>query len=184
MARHGGTKANESDVNAGPLDTPLSKNGRKQIGFLARSIEDIKIRAVYCSPVFRAVETAKILAKPHHLKAKTVEDLTEARLKPQFVGKKGRKHILTDPEAFEETYEELQKRLVGAVEKIRKAEKGNVIVVSHGDPIEAFLNHFVQRTAGGKGFVLHPDTGSLSIIEYGTPKLVLFNYHRKLFANY
>jgi broad specificity phosphatase PhoE len=186
VARHGGTTANQSEINAGPLDTPLSKKGRKQIAYLAKELKKTKIAAVYSSPVFRAVETAKMLAKPHGLKVKTLEDLTEAKLKPRFVGKKGRKHILTDPEAFEETYEELQRRVVRALEKIRKGEKGNVLVVSHGNPIGSLLDYVTQRNLAGKNYyVLHPDTGSLSIIESADkPSVVLFNYHRKLFDNY
>jgi len=43
----------------------------------------VKVDAVYSSPVFRAVETARILARPHKVKVKTLEELTEAKLKPE-----------------------------------------------------------------------------------------------------
>jgi broad specificity phosphatase PhoE len=44
---------------------------------------------VYCSPALRAVETAKIMAEPHKLDVKTIEGLTEAKLKAEFVGREG-----------------------------------------------------------------------------------------------
>ncbi|MDA4118367.1 MAG: histidine phosphatase family protein, partial [Thaumarchaeota archaeon] len=128
----------------------------------------------------------KILAKPHGLKVEKLEDLTEAKLKPEFVGKVGRYHILTTPDAFTETYEELQDRVLMAVHTIRKGGKGNAIMVSHGDVIVSLLDSVVERKVGkSRDYVIHPDPGSLSIIELrGTPKLLLFNYRRKLLDNF
>jgi broad specificity phosphatase PhoE len=185
LVRHGDTKANEQGINAGPLDFPLSRRGKKSIRFLADELAKVKIDRVYASPVFRAQETAKILAKPHRLKVETLEDVTEAKLKSRLVGKKGREHILTDPDAFDETYEDLQARMVRAVEEIRATEGGNALLVSHGDPLSALLNHVVERTTGKSYYVLHPEAGSLSVIECGsTMQLLLFNYHRKPFSKY
>jgi len=170
-------------VNAGPLDYPLTEKGIKEIKYLAKTLSETKISAIYCSPVFRAVETAKILAEPHKLGVQTVEDLTEAKLKHEFVGKKGRKRILTSPESFDETYQELQDRIVRSINYIQKQASGYVIVVSHGDPITALLQYVVERKIGKNNYyVLHPDPGSLSIIDFTDRlELVLFNYHRKQF---
>jgi uncharacterized phosphatase len=185
VVRHGDTKANEQGINAGPLDYPMSKKGKKSIEFIAGELSSVKIDRIYASPIFRAQETAKILAKPHKLNAETLQEVTEAKLKPEFVGIKGREHILSDPQAFDETYEQLQSRMVGAVEKIGKVEGNNAILVSHGDPIASLLNYVVERAPGKNYYVLHPDAGSLSIIEYGDNlKLDLMNYHRKLFSVY
>jgi broad specificity phosphatase PhoE len=48
----------------------------KEASFIVQALSKVKINAVYSSPVFRAVETAKILARPHKLKVKTLEELT------------------------------------------------------------------------------------------------------------
>ena len=85
IVRHGETLANERRIEAGSLDYPLTKKGVKEASFIAQALSKVKINAVYSSPVFRAVETAKILARPHKLKVKTLEELTEAKLKPKFV---------------------------------------------------------------------------------------------------
>lgn len=181
VVRHGDTQANKKEINAGPLDYPLSKKGKKEIDYLAKTLSKAKISDIYSSPIFRAVETAKILARPHKLTVQTLEDLTEAKLKPEFVGKKGRQHILTTPEAFAETYQELEGRMLRAISDIKKRSEGNVIVVSHGDPIVALLSKVVERNAAEKKYyVLHPDAGSLSIVEFtDRSNLVLFNYHRR-----
>lgn len=186
VVRHGDTKANEDDVDAGSLDFPLTNKGKREAAFIARSLSAIDINGVYCSPVHRAVQTAKILAKPHGLKPKLLDDLIEAKLKPSFVGKAGRHHILQSPEAFQETYEELQERVLNAVKKIQAEAKSNAIMVSHGDVIVALLQHVIERKDGHAGYyVLHPNPGSLSVIQFSDrPRLVLFDYRRKLFASF
>jgi broad specificity phosphatase PhoE len=186
VVRHGETEANENDLDAGSLDFPLTRKGKKEAAFIAKSLSTIKVDGVYCSPVRRAVQTAKILAKPHGLKPRLLDDLTEAKLKPNFVGKPGRHHILESPEAFQETYEELQERALTAVKKMQAEVKSNAIMVSHGDVIVALLQHVVERESGHAGYyVLHPNPGSLSVVQFtDRPRLVLFDYRRKLFAGF
>lgn len=117
------------------------------------------------------------------MKVKPLVDLTEAKLKPKFIGKPGRHHMLESAEAFQETHEELEERVLRAVDVIKKEASGNVIAVSHGDVIVVPLQHVAERKAGSKGYyVLHPNPGSLSIVQFtDRPRLVLFNYHRRLF---
>jgi broad specificity phosphatase PhoE len=186
VIRHGETVANERGVEAGPLDYPLTKKGVKGALFIADALSKVRMSSVYSSPIFRAQETAKILAHPHKLKVKTLEELTEAKLKPVFVGKKGRHHILTTPEAYLETNHDLLERTAKAIGIIRKEAEGNVIVVSHGDVITAMLEGVVERKISTeKYYVLDPAPAALSIIETkNRPNLILYNYHRKMFADF
>jgi len=186
VVRHGETKANENDLDAGSLDFPLTKKGKKDVAFIAKSLSPVDVAGVYCSPVRRAVQTAKILARPHRLRPILLTDLIEAKLKPNFVGKPGRHHILQSPEAFQETYEELQERVLRAVSKIQAEVKTNAIMVTHGDVIVALLQHVIERKDGHTGYyVLHPNPGSLSIIQFtDRPRLMLFDYRRKVFESF
>jgi len=186
IVRHGETKANKKDIDAGPLDYPLTKKGVKEVSFIAKTISKLKITDVYSSPVFRAVQTAEILARPHKLKVKILEELTEAKLKSEFIGKKGRHHILTSPGAFAETNKDILERTGKAIEIIKKEEDGNVILVSHGDVITAMLEGIVERKASTESYyVFHSEPASLIIVEVkNKPFLILFNYHRKLLARF
>jgi broad specificity phosphatase PhoE len=124
------------------------------------------------------------MAHPHKLKVKTLNELTEAKIKPEFVGKKGRHHVLTDPEAYSETNSDLLARAWQAFRIVSSKSSGNAIMVSHGDVITALLEDIVERkTPTEKYYVLHPDSASLSIIKLAdSPSLVLYNYHRKMLA--
>lgn len=186
VVRHGETKANEKGIEAGPLDYPLAKEGIEEVKFIAQALSQAKIKSIYSSPVLRAVQTAKILALPHRLKVKTLEGLSEAKIKPEFVGKKGRHHILTNPEDYSETNRDLLERSYKAIEVIKSQSRGNAILVSHGDVITAILEDIVERRVSTERYyVLHPDPASLSIIKMkDKPELVLYNYHRRMFANY
>jgi broad specificity phosphatase PhoE len=177
VVRHGQTEANEKGIEAGPLNYPLSKTGRKEVRFISRALSRVKVNAVYSSPVLRAVQTAEILAKPYRLKVKTLEDLTEAKLKPEFIGKKGRHHIIESPECYLETYAQLRARVTRVMDTIKARERGNVIAVSHGDVITAMLEEVVQRRVNAGYYVMHAEPGSLSIIEMKTrPFLIEYNY--------
>lgn len=187
IVRHGETKANEEGIEAGPLDYPLSKKGVKDANFIARTLSDVKIKNAYCSPVYRAVQTAKIIAKPHKLKPVTLPELTEAKLKAKFVGEDERHHILTDPDAYSETNQQLLSRVEKALDIMRKEASGNVLIVSHGDVITALLEVVVERKVSKeKYYVIHPDPASLSVIslEHDRPMLVLYNYRRKMFSKF
>jgi broad specificity phosphatase PhoE len=120
------------------------------------------------------------------LRIKPLEELTEAKLKPDFVGKGGRHHILTDPEAYSETNMELLDRTERAIHIIIKEVDGNAIVVSRGDVNNAMLEDMVERRVSAeKYYVLDTDPAALSILKIKEqPILVLYNFHCKMFAEF
>ena len=185
VVRHGQTEANEKGIEAGPLDYPRSKKGREVVKVISRTLSGVTIHAVYSSPILRTMQTAEILAQPHGLKVKKLEDLTEAKIKPEFFGKEGRHHILESPEAFLETYAQLRKRIAKAIGVIKARERGNVIVVSHGDVITAMLEEVVERREPKSYYVMHAEPASLSIIEMkARPFLVEYNYRWKMLSGF
>ncbi len=67
IVRHGESVANHEDRLAGNRDMPLSDIGRKQAQCTAAFLQAVPLEAVYSSDLSRAMETAAILAAPHHL---------------------------------------------------------------------------------------------------------------------
>ena len=160
LVRHGQSTANASGVWQGQLDFSLSEKGRRQAAAAGRSLKGTRISGVYASPLSRAFETAKIVAREAGFSGEVVpvpglaerhggvlEGYTwaeqEAR-NPEFAEK-----FLALPEeerwafAAAETDEEILERFGEALAGIRArhpvADDGAIVVVSHGGVMRAFL---------------------------------------------
>src|SRR5262245_61526265 len=77
LVRHGETALSAEDRFAGSTDVPLGPNGRVQAERLAERLARDPIAAAYCSPMLRTIDTATIVARPHHLEAVTRDGLRE-----------------------------------------------------------------------------------------------------------
>jgi broad specificity phosphatase PhoE len=62
LARHGQTAYNAEGRFQGHLPVPLDDTGREQARKLAGTVADVEVRALVCSPLARARETADIVA--------------------------------------------------------------------------------------------------------------------------
>ena len=67
LVRHGATPLTAEDRFSGAANVYLSDEGRAQVEQLAHRLSDDDISAIYCSPLDRTMETANIIAMPHHL---------------------------------------------------------------------------------------------------------------------
>jgi len=181
LIRHG-----ENDfVKTGKLPGHLSgihlnERGQKQAQALGEALKDVPLKAIYSSPLERAMETAEPIATPHQL-----EIIQEPGLRDANVGKwEGKslkvlrltnawKVVQHSPSRFQfpegESFIDLQTRIANALESIVKKHnkpKDIVAVVFHADPIKLAVAHFLglpldhfQR--------LSCDTGSVSALYLG-----------------
>ena len=62
LARHGQTAYNAEGRFQGLLPVPLDDTGREQARALAQTAAGVELRALVCSPLARARETADIVA--------------------------------------------------------------------------------------------------------------------------
>jgi broad specificity phosphatase PhoE len=77
LARHGETASNRDGLGLGLEDVPLTERGRHQAEALAEALAEVKIAAVYSSPLRRALDTAEAIASRHGLEVAVDEGLTE-----------------------------------------------------------------------------------------------------------
>ena len=80
LVRHGQTNSNVNGFYMGWSDEDLNETGYTQVRLLSSRLADLPIASVYTSPLRRAYNTAVILAEPHKLDLKVLDDLTEIRL--------------------------------------------------------------------------------------------------------
>jgi broad specificity phosphatase PhoE len=150
LARHGETDWNVDRRVQGHSDTPLNDKGRGQARALAEELAGEPIDAVYSSDLLRAHETARIVAEQRGLDVTAIRDLREKNF--------GTWEGLTDVEINErfpqtldlswrdwgdgETRQEMADRVLAALHRIAETHPGQrVLVVSHGGPLRAVLQH-------------------------------------------
>lgn len=155
----------------------LNENGQKQAQALGEALKDVPIKAIYSSPLERALETAEPIAKARNLPIIQEPDLRDANV-GTWQGKslkilrrtKVWKIVQNAPSRFHfpegESFIDLQTRIANALENmIRKHNKPNHIIaaVFHADPIKLAVAHYIglpldrfQRLAC--------DTGSVTVL--------------------
>ena len=177
LIRHGENDFTKKHKLAGYTpNVHLNERGQSQAQALADALKEVPIKALYSSPLERAVETATPIAA-----ARALEIQNEAGLLETNVGKwQGRslaalrlqKHwkvVQNAPSRAQfpegETFYECQTRIVTALDSISRKYKPQDIVacVFHADPIKLAIAHYIglpldhfQR--------LSCDTGSLTAL--------------------
>jgi len=133
LVRHGRTLANDEGVFQGDEDE-LSKEGKEQIKKVALRLKDEKIDYIYSSPIKRAADTARAIAKFHpNIKIIFENELREGDVDKRFFGKPY--SAIADwnsPPRGVESNEDVNKRAKQLIDKIyKKHKKDCVLFVGH-----------------------------------------------------
>jgi len=145
QVRHGETDWNRNQRFQGQSDVALNERGRAQAEALASALREEPLKAIYSSPISRAIETAKAINRYHQASIEQRDGLMEMDLgdfeglqssdfrneHPGFLRK-----WLEDPASVRmpngETLEEVQGRAWPVVEEIAKTHKdGSVLLCGH-----------------------------------------------------
>jgi probable phosphoglycerate mutase len=167
----------------------LNEAGKAQAQYLAERLAAMPIAAIYSSPLERATDTAQIIAKPHGLRLRIVEDIGEVRY-GEWTGAHLQdlyQHTLWQGIQFYpsntripggETLGEVQMRAVRALDALRDmhARDPMFVAVSHADVIRLVTAYYIgvhidlfQR------LIIHP--ASLTALRFDAmgPRLLAFN---------
>ena len=153
--RHGQAKNNIEKILSGRTpNVPLTSQGIAQAEQTARLLSEMNISAIYSSPIQRAMETAKIVARHNSLDFTIDDRLIEIDM-GKFTGMFYDKIFSNYGNVFlkfyngelevahngVETFSEVKKRVLSMIEHTRKHHSGqNVVLVTHMDPIKAMLS--------------------------------------------
>ncbi len=77
LIRHGQTNSNTTGFFMGWSDEDINDVGYTQAHALSSRLASLNIASVYTSPLRRTYNTTAILAKPHQLELKVIDDLIE-----------------------------------------------------------------------------------------------------------
>lgn len=174
FVRHGETDWNVKKKIQGKTDIPLNENGIRQAQELARRLveEKVSVKHVYHSPQLRAAETARIAAEALHAECIKIDGLIEMNL-GKWEGSNWRIIEHENSEEYQEwrkdrrfvrtpggeSYNDVVKRTLEAMEYIIKRESSDVLIVTHsaiimalrcyiaGLPFEEMVRKFKTRNA-------------------------------------
>jgi broad specificity phosphatase PhoE len=137
FVRHGQTDSNVGMSTGEPYadhDEALNKQGVKQANELAEELKDVKFDALISSPLRRAIQTAEIVNKHHHLPIEIIADLQERKTEAYIDMKTW--HDMFDFDKSVENVESLPdflKRTYDALDDLLSRYKGKTILLtSHG----------------------------------------------------
>ena len=154
LIRHGETERNsEAKLQGGKSDIPLDEEGRKQAHCLGLALKGEKLKAIYSSPLKRALDTAQAIAVHHHLKVETDHalaeidmgfidglDLAEVKESQADFWKRWRQEDYSAPLPGGESPLQVQKRAWGVVQEIiGRYREGSVAVVSHAISLQTII---------------------------------------------
>ncbi len=159
LFRHGLTEANREGRFVGHTRAPLSREGIDYARKIAQQLTEFPVSAVYSSPVYRALETATIVAETLKLPVKKIKGLEDINI-PEWDGKR-KDELLDDPstgyaiwkrapDTFiapgAETLGQLQKRGIETVERILVDHPGQTTVaVTHTVLLKCIILHYSKR---------------------------------------
>jgi alpha-ribazole phosphatase len=137
----------------GSLDAPLSALALEQAAKLAQALDDVRLDAVYSSPLRRALETATPLAARRKLAPIVHEGLREIDF-GEIEGSRYEEIEESSPGLFRswmsdptgvtfpggESFAELRLRVLGAAEEIRERHRGSAVaLVAHAGVTRAIV---------------------------------------------
>jgi probable phosphoglycerate mutase len=177
LVRHGETPTTGTVLPGRAPGLHLSERGRAQAVRVAERLAGLAVDAIYSSPLERTRETAEPTAastgRDVNQDAGLIEcdfgewtgaALAELAVLPEW------QTVQQSPSTFRfpdgESFAEMQERMVGALEVLRSAHAGGVVVCfSHADPIKAAVAHaFGTQLDHFQRIVISP--GSVSAISY------------------
>jgi probable phosphoglycerate mutase len=161
LVRHGETDWNAGDRLQGSIDVELNALGREQASAAARRLAGEDFVAIYSSDLARARQTAEIIAASGHSASTSplllaefrercygvFEGLTRSearRLHADDYAAVERRDPQFQPPGGGESLEQLSARVVGALQRVADAHRGeSLLIVTHGGVLDV-INRFIR----------------------------------------
>lgn len=144
--RHGLTELNAQGKIAGHTETPLIKEGKQQAKLAGKQVQKLGIEHIVSSPLSRAFDTAKIIAKEisYPIEKIEVNPLLVERFFGQMEAQPYRPDIDFDGVADAEPTDVFLARIEQVVLYLKSLPYSRILVVGHGATGRALRHHFFE----------------------------------------
>jgi len=192
LIRHGENEYVKTGKMAGRLPgVHLNERGRQQAAELAEALKQIPIKAIYSSPLERAVETAEPIVEGRKIEIQLRPELMDTNIgkwqgrtikqlgwtkKWKIVQRAPSRFTFPDGESFLET----QTRIASCLDEIAASHKPKdiVAVVFHADPIKLAVAHYLGMPLDHFQ-KLACDTGSVTVLYLSETGAHLMKFNQK-----
>lgn len=185
LVRHGESEDSAKGLHQRP-DSPLTKEGLKQAGLIAKRFKDIEIDVIFTSPFTRAKQLAEVISKHIDKPIEYSDLLVEIKRPTEVEGKKRDNPEVVeikdkinknyhDPNfrySDEETFTDLKTRVYEMIKFLENLNQDNVLLVTHGTFAQMLLALFTHgRNLTSKEFLDFKNTyriskAGLNVFEY------------------
>ncbi|MDC7222265.1 MAG: histidine phosphatase family protein [Spirochaetales bacterium] len=160
LVRHGKTEWNRDKKFQGHKNSPLLEEGKEQARLLGRRFKGKSFDGLYCSPLQRTRETARLIFPEGEFSAEeafkeiclgSLEGEAYGEIRPEVQPVVER--FWYNPHTFDkahtggEDFEDIRKRSVDRIEELVREhdEDDEILIVSHGALLKSILNHYEGR---------------------------------------
>ncbi len=189
LIRHATTAETGTRLTGRLPGVGLDPTGREQAAATAASLSDIRFGAVYCSPLRRCRETARVIGTENSLDPTPYRSLIEVdygtwsgRTLRSLQRTKAWRALFVAPSRVTfpggESLQAVQARAVAACEELASIHRsGTIALVSHGDVIKCIVAHYLGTPLDlFQRIVIDP--ASTSIVDLpldGAPRVLAVN---------
>jgi broad specificity phosphatase PhoE len=190
LVRHGETEWNVAEVFRGRIDIGLNETGLEQAELLAKCLRDIRIDAIYSSPLKRALKTAERIAGYHELNVETTPALVDfdygewqglsrqevkdryKELYAQWLNHPGQVKIPAG-----ESLDDVRRRVTSVIDKVIAAKyEGSVVLVSHR-VVNKVLICALLGLDNSHFWNIRQDTGGMTNFTYQKERFILTRHN-------
>jgi broad specificity phosphatase PhoE len=189
LVRHGETEWNAREIFRGRRDVGLNEMGVKQAELLGDYLRDLKVEAIYSSPLKRALDTAKSIARHHGLDVKVApglidfnygawEGLTHQDVKRRYGVLYERwlkePHLVKIPDG--ESLGTVRERARNVVDKTALKHTGTAVLVSHR-VVNKVLICSLLGLDNSHFWDIRQDLGGITVFGYESDRFILVKHN-------
>ena len=186
LVRHGQTAWNREEIFRGRTDVPLDETGLKQAELAGEYLKEVKIDAIYSSPLSRALETAEKIARFHNLKVQPLEGIIDM----SFGNWEGHAHQeikKNDSETYRrwreephlvrllggESLDDVRVRSMAALEEVIRKHPGKALIIVSHRVVNKVLLCGILGLDNSHFWQISQDPTAINLIQYRNGKYIL-----------